>query len=42
MVPGFEWTDFELGNRLDLEQLYPDRKKEIKMLTRAEPAEGSL
>ena len=42
MVPGFEWTDFELGNRLDLEQLYPDRKKEIKMLTRAEPVKGSL
>ena len=42
MVPGFEWADFELGNRVDLEQLYPSRKEEIQMLTRAEPVEGTL
>ncbi|MFP4165581.1 MAG: cupin domain-containing protein [Opitutales bacterium] len=32
--PGFDWTDFELGERAALLQNYPDRAEEIKRLTR--------
>ena len=41
MVPGFEWADFELGNRATLEKLYPSRKNEIHMLTRNNPIKGT-
>ena len=35
MIPGFQWTDFELGERSDLQRLYPDRAEIIKRLTRS-------
>ena len=36
MVPGFEWADFELGNRVDLEQLYPCRKRDSNANARSQ------
>lgn len=42
MVPGFVWTDFELGERSALVAAYPGVAREIAALTRIAPAQGHL
>lgn len=42
MVPGFVWTDFELGERNALVEAYPKVAREIEALTRIAPARGQL
>jgi len=34
VAPGFEFEDFELGNRDELLRIYPDHMEVIRMLTR--------
>lgn len=38
MVPGFEWTDFEVGNAAALIDLYPEYAEAIQLRTRDAPA----
>ncbi|MEM1223281.1 MAG: cupin domain-containing protein [Verrucomicrobiota bacterium] len=42
MVPGFEWTDFELGDRSLLIKEYPEHAAAIERRTRETPVQGSL
>jgi len=41
MAPGFEWADFELGDRSSLVSVYPDFATQITARTRTRPIEGS-
>ncbi|MEO0509232.1 MAG: cupin domain-containing protein [Verrucomicrobiota bacterium] len=42
MVPGFEWSDFELGERETLCSDYPEFKDAVICRTREVPVEGKL
>lgn len=42
MVPGFEWMDFELGERADLIGAYPEARAAIEARTRLHRFEGKL
>lgn len=42
MVPGFEWSDFEMGDLEHLLNLYPDCGDAIRARVRAEPVKGEL
>ena len=42
MIPGFEWSDFELGDRLDLEVRYPMALDAIRLRTRDVTIKGAL
>jgi hypothetical protein len=42
MVPGFEWTDFELGARKDLVEAFPEQQNAIELRTRTERFDGAL
>jgi len=42
MVPGFEWTDFELGARERLAAAYPAAARAIAERTRSDPVNGTL
>lgn len=42
MVPGFEWTDFELGDRASLTAQYPNAKEAIRLRTREQAVKGAL
>ncbi|MEM8868169.1 MAG: cupin domain-containing protein [Verrucomicrobiota bacterium] len=42
MVPGFEWSDFELGDREALVKEYPAEAESIRPRTRDIPADGAL
>ena len=42
MVPGFEWEDFEMGDRAELVAEFPQRKQAIERRTRLERFKGAL
>ncbi len=42
MVPGFEWTDFELGDESKLCHEYPAFRSAIKARCRDKPVDGTL
>jgi predicted cupin superfamily sugar epimerase len=40
MAPGFDWSEFELGDRKDLVSIYPNFADHITARTRKSPIEG--
>ena len=41
MIPGFDWTDFILGDLEKLTRDYPSRSEEIRARIRIEAIKGS-